>query len=73
MLRLSHRPMQLDAQEAQRVRKHRLWVGLGETLAAQHLEKHLYAAPGHVGIGHALAARNRNSASRRLAARASRG
>ena len=46
--------VRLDAQEAGRVRKHRRRVGLGEALAAQHIEKDLGVAPRHVGVGHPL-------------------
>ena len=44
----------LDAQQAGRVREHRPRAGLGEALAAQHLEEDLGVAPRHVGIGHPL-------------------
>ncbi len=32
-------------------------IGLGEALAADHLEEHLGVAPRHVGVGHALGRR----------------
>jgi hypothetical protein len=42
--------MRLDAQQAGRVREHRAGSGLGEALAAQHLEQHLGVPAGQVGV-----------------------
>ena len=49
----SRRPsaIRLEPQQARRVRKHRPRIGLGEALAAQHVEKHFGVAPRHVGVG----------------------
>ena len=49
--------MRLEAQQAGRVGKHRPRVGLGKTLAAQHLEQHLGVLPRHVGVALALGRR----------------
>ena len=43
--------MRLEAQQAGRVGKHRLRIGLGEALAAQQFEEDLRVAPAHVGVG----------------------
>ena len=42
--------MRLEAQQARRIGEHRPRVRRGESLAAQHVEKHLGVAPAHVGV-----------------------
>ena len=48
------RRIRLEAQQARRVRKHRVRVGTRKTLTAQHLEEDLGVAPRHVGVAHPL-------------------
>ncbi len=43
--------IRLEPQQARRICKHRPRIGLGEALAAQHVEKGFGVAPRHIGIG----------------------
>ena len=47
--------MGLDAEQAGRVREHRMLLRFGETLALEDAQKNLRMAPAHVGVGLALA------------------
>ncbi|WP_432644211.1 hypothetical protein [Limimaricola cinnabarinus] len=44
----------LEAQQARRVREHRLGVGLSEALTAQHIEKDLGMVPSEIDVGAAF-------------------
>src|ERR1700751_2292944 len=46
--------MRFKAQQAGRIWKHGLWIGLREALAAQEVEEDLRVAPPHVGLALAL-------------------